>query len=301
MKVQVNSRRGNKISDFEVSESTSVQEFKKLYARKFPKTYVERQRFTYGPAPGMPLVDGKSLSDYNIKDGDVLVFKDLGAQIGYAAVYVIEYAGPLFLYPMFYFLRNQIYEKASSHPIQFTQQIALACWTFHYAKRILETLFVHKFSHGTMPVFPNLFKNCGYYWSAAVGISYFVNHPLFTSPPIERVYLGLALFIIGELGNLTTHLMLSNLRSPGTKERKIPRGFLFNYVSCPNYFLEFVAWVGFSIMTQTAASIMFTIAGAGQMWMWAVGKHRRYRKEFDGKEGRQQYPKSRKVMFPFLA
>lgn len=37
--------------------------------------------------------------------------------------------------------------------------IAAACWTAHYAKRILETIFVHRFSHNTMPI-RNLFKVC---------------------------------------------------------------------------------------------------------------------------------------------
>ena len=36
----------------------------------------------------------------------------------------------------------------------------MVCWTLHYAKRILETLFVHRFSHNTMPI-TNLFKVCG--------------------------------------------------------------------------------------------------------------------------------------------
>ena len=35
--------------------------------------------------------------------------------------------------------------------------IAMACWTFHYAKRLFETVFVHRFSHSTMPI-RNLFK-----------------------------------------------------------------------------------------------------------------------------------------------
>ena len=53
-----------------------------------PKYYPTRQRFTTPPpkdggpkARGTPLVDGKSLADYNINDGDTIFFKDLGPQV----------------------------------------------------------------------------------------------------------------------------------------------------------------------------------------------------------------------------
>ena len=61
-----------------------------------------------------------------------------------------------------------------------------------------------------------------------------------------------------EVGNLSIHLLLRNLRPAGTKQRNIPTPngnpftALFNLVSCPNYTYEVLAWLGFSIMTQSA-------------------------------------------------
>ena len=109
------------------------------------------------------------------------------------------------------------------------------------------------------------------------------------------------LFIICELGNLSIHVALRNLRPPGTKVRKIPQPtanpmtWLFYYVSCPNYTYEFGAWIGFTIMTQSIPSLLFALAGFYQMAVWAMGKHRNYIKEFPN------YPKKqRKAIIPFL-
>jgi very-long-chain enoyl-CoA reductase len=177
--------------------------------------------------------------------------------------------------------------------------IACACWTFHYAKRLFETVFIHRFSHATMPIF-NIFKNSMYYWGFAAFVAYFVNHPLYTAPSINQVYAGLAGFVLGELGNFSIHVALRNLRPPGTKERRIPFPtsnpftLLFKFVSCPNYTYEVCSWIGFTVMAQSLPALLFTAAGFYQMAVWALGKHRNYKKEFE------KYPRGRKAIIPFL-
>ena len=194
-----------------------------------------------------------------------------------------------------------------------TAHIAAVAWSFHYVKRLLETIFVHRFSNSTMPL-TNLFKNCSYYWGFAAYIAYHVNHPQYTSPPSYQVFSFLALFFLSELGNFSIHILLRNLRPAGSKIRKIPRpdgnpfSLLFNLVSCPNYTYEIGSWVSFTLMTQCLPAGLFTLAGAYQMAVWALGKHRNYRNEFKVEERfktqsvyfcLKDYPR-RKAIFPFI-
>ena len=95
-------------------------------------------------------------------------------------------------------------------------------------------------------------------------------------------------------------MALSALRPVGTKIRNIPFPtsnpftLLFNFVSCPNYTYEIGSWISFVIMTQSVPALLFALAGTYQMTVWAIGKHRNYRKEFE------KYPRGRKAIFPFI-
>lgn len=120
----------------------------------------------------------------------------------------------------------------------------------HYIKRELETIFVHRFSSDTMPLF-NLFKNCAHYWFIFGFINmYFFLHPNYTPPSwgTPLIFKGIAvLFALFEFMNLMCHITLKNLRRPGSTERGIPMGWGFDLVSCANYFWEAMAWLAFAV------------------------------------------------------
>lgn len=305
IKLQVKSRSGRDVlpDGLLLPSNATVDDLKARFAELKPRFYPSRQRFTLPPVAGArsgaALADGKRLSDYGLEDGSVVLFKDLGIQIGYSTVFFWEYLGPMLVYPLFYFLPQIFYPGLKAPEKSPIQSLALAYWTFHYLKRELETRFVHKFSHATMPV-SNLVKNCAYYWGFAAFVAYFGNHPLYTSPPPARaVWLGVAMLC--QLANFRCHVILANLRPPGSPSGYvIPRGFLFNLITCPNYTAEILGWVCFTVATQTLAAAVFTLVGAAQMAQWAVGKHARLRKTFDGRDGRKKYPRRWIMMPPFF-
>lgn len=295
----MHAKSGKELATFGVTDTTTIGDLKKQYQRKDAKYYPERQSFRTEPR-GKMLKDDETIGSLNLGKKGKLYFKDLGPQVGWTTVFLTEYAGPLVIYLIFYSRPSIIYGSMIDVPRAPVVNIAAACWSFHYAKRLLETVFVHRFSHATMPIM-NIFRNSAYYWGFAALVAYFVNHPLYTTPSCDlQIYGGLALFVVSELGNLSIHLAFKNMRPAGSKVRKIPYPcgnpftWMFNFVSCPNYTYEVLAWVGFSVMTQCLPAAMFTLCGFYQMTVWAIGKHKNYKKEFSN------YPKGRKSIIPFL-
>ncbi|XP_075257915.1 very-long-chain enoyl-CoA reductase-like [Convolutriloba macropyga] len=300
MELEVLSQRSQKkLATVKVASDSNIGQVKLAIEKELPKFYPDRQSLKAEPL-GKMLKDDISVS--SLPENKVY-FKDLGPQLGWSTVFICEYAGPLFVYLLFYARPSIFYgaanlKGAKTLPVV---HLATACWCGHYAKRILETIFVHRFSHATMPI-RNLFKNCTYYWGCAAFVSYFINHPLYqgTSYGDMQVYAGLAGFIFNELGNLSIHVALRNLRPEGSKVRKIPFPtgnpftILFNLVSCPNYTYEAGIWICYSIMTQSLPAGIFTMLGFYQMTVWALGKHRNYKREFP------QYPRGRKAIVPFV-
>jgi len=277
----------------------TIADVKTRLASQYSVYYTDRQSLRL-EKKGKSLKDSDSLSGLSLPNDCTLYFKDLGPQVGWSTVFLAEYAGPLFIYLLFYTRPDFIYGPTKPITSKVVHYAAL-CHSLHYAKRILETIFVHRFSHSTMPI-RNLFKNCTYYWGFAAFMAYYINHPLYTEPHFGalQVNFGLIGFLVCELGNFSIHILLKNLRPAGSKDRKIPfpttnpLTLLFNLVSCPNYTYEVGAWLSFAILTQCGAVFLFMLCGFGQMTVWAKQKHKRYRSEF------KTYPRGRTSIVPFL-
>ncbi len=142
------------------SSKSTLGEVKKQIASSARKLTTERQRITTEDKKPL-LDDDKSLADLGVSDGQTLYVKDLGPQIGWKTVFLTEYAGPIFIHPLFYYLGPKIWHRY--YVPSEMQKVACGLAVAHYIKRELETLFVHRFSNGTMPLF-NIFKNSTHYW-----------------------------------------------------------------------------------------------------------------------------------------
>ncbi|XP_016886940.1 very-long-chain enoyl-CoA reductase isoform X2 [Cynoglossus semilaevis] len=285
-----------------VEPYSTVGDIKSLFHKSYPHWYPARQALKLDPK-GKVLRDDEILQNLPVGTVATMYFKDLGPQLGWTTVFLAEYIGPLLTYLLFYFRVPYTYSHSyvltsSPHP---AVTRACVCHSFHYMKRLMETIFVHRFSHGTMPL-RKIVRNCAYYWGFSAWLAYYINHPLYTPPSYGELQVNCAIvvFVICELGNFSIHLTLNDLRGDGARCKSYPVPtrnpftWLFLFVSCPNYTYEVGAWVSFSVMTQSLPVVFYTILGFVQMSIWAKGKHKAYGREF------KDYPRLRMSIIPLI-
>ncbi|KAJ2160220.1 3-oxo-5a-steroid 4- dehydrogenase [Coemansia sp. RSA 552] len=284
----------------EVPDTATPDDLKQAIAAQIPSLGPSRQRLTVGDKKTLLEGDG-ALSKWDVKDGDTVHVKDLGPQIGWRTVFFIEYIGPIILHFLVYNFQDIFYGHSFEHSD--VQRRVYILIMGHFIKREAETAFVHRFSHGTMPLI-NVFKNSfHYHMLSGLNLAYWIYSPASAHGTPLAAKLGNPLhmailtgvFLFAEASNLSTHITLRNLRPAGTRVRRIPYGYGFDLVSCPNYLFETVAWAAVAGMTRSLAAVLFLVVATAQMYVWAVKKHANYRREFP------DYPRSRRAMFPFVA
>ncbi|KAI3607560.1 synaptic glycoprotein sc2, partial [Moniliophthora roreri] len=325
----------------DVSLEDAVLAVKKKIVAKIPKFHPSHQKLVLPSDKKKVLAGEITARELGLSAGGELEIKDSGSQAGWRTVYVVEcecpplYScflvlitllkmGPLIIHAIVYNFPELFYGKPVEHST--LQKFCCIMITLHFVKHVLKSLFVHHFSHRTMPFF-NIFKNSAHYRIlSGILLTYDLYRPAFSalSPSIkgtphadnQYLFVFILFWTLFKLGNLNAHLILRSLQPAGTKKLSISYGFGFGLISSLHYYFEAMGWITISLMTRsypgmslflpsvfglrvltqrTHAVYLFTIVGTAQMLVWALKRHRQYKKEF-GKE----YPRNRKAMFPFL-
>lgn len=104
--------------------------------------------------------------------------------------------------------------------------------------------------------------------------------------------LGTAIFAWGMFTNLQSDNIIRHLRKPGDTRHYLPRGGMFRYVTSANYLGELLEWVGFAILTWSAAGAVFALWTFANLAPRARKINGRYRSEFG--------PLSQKSIIPYI-
>ena len=105
--------------------------------------------------------------------------------------------------------------------------------------------------------------------------------------------IGLIVFCLGMIINRHSDKKLISLRKKD-QGYFIPKGGLFNYISCPNHFGEIVEWAGFAIIAWSIPALSFFIWTFCNLVPRALNHHQWYQSHF------KDYPNNRKAIIPFI-
>ena len=195
-------------------------------------------------------------------------------------------------FALFYFMGEKAWGLA---PL-----VLFAMWQSHYFYRS----FIYPFKRKTKPggTTPLLIPLSGMFTNLGIA---FINASILTWVAIRADYsvawlydprflIGAGVFAAGFYINRKADAMLAALRKPGESGYQIPRGWLYERVSCPNYLGELLIWAGWAIATWSLAGVVFVMITAANLVPRAFANHAWYRQKFD------DYPAHRKALIPGL-
>ncbi|MBK6381368.1 MAG: 3-oxo-5-alpha-steroid 4-dehydrogenase [Chitinophagaceae bacterium] len=190
---------------------------------------------------------------------------------------------------VFFFAKNYSNDKTAI-------EIMIGLFCLHYFNRTFIFPFRLHTRGKKMPVLIMLsgifFNLCntfllGYYFT------HFANYSTAWFTDI-RFMGGVILFFTGLWINWKADNILIHLRKPDETDYKIPVGWLFNWVSCPNLMGELIEWAGFALLCWNMPALAFFIWTAANLIPRAMAHHQWYKKKFEN------YPAERKAVLPYL-
>ncbi|KQK20822.1 3-oxo-5-alpha-steroid 4-dehydrogenase 2 [Brachypodium distachyon] len=174
-------------------------------------------------------------------------------------------------------------------------QLLAGALAVHFLKRVLEVLFIHRYS-GSMPLNTALLISSSYVL-ITVGMIYSLHLAArLPDPPVNLLYPGMLVFAIGIAGNFYHHYLLSKLRKGNNddKEYKIPKGGLFGLVACPHYLFEIAGFFGFAMISQTVYALAMASGSAAYLAGRSCSTRRWYKSKFE------DYPDRIKALVPYI-
>jgi protein-S-isoprenylcysteine O-methyltransferase Ste14 len=175
--------------------------------------------------------------------------------------------------------------------------VFLGLWELHYVNRAFIFPFRMRGGQKQMPLAvaaSAVAFNCGNVylnarWLSALGPEYPTS---WLADP--RFLVGAALFAAGFAINYHADAVLRGLRRDAGAGYQIPRGGLYRFISCPNYFGELIEWSGWALLTWSFAGATFALWTAANLVPRAITHHKWYRAQFP------DYPPERKAILPLL-
>ena len=209
----------------------------------------------------------------------------LGNRLGW-----ILMESPAALMMLFYFITGTRHDLV---PV-----VLLLLWETHYAERA----FIYPFLLNRSKKMPlavvlfgmvfnmlNTYLQGRWLFAPVSGESYSAGW--FVDP---RFIIGAALFIAGYIINRWADAVILRLKRGHPDQYTVPRGGLYELVSCPNYFGEIIIWMGWAVMTWSIAGWTFLFWTVANLAPRAFSHHKWYKANFP------EYPPERKALIPFL-
>lgn len=172
--------------------------------------------------------------------------------------------------------------------------LLVALWTLHYINRTLIFPFRLR-THGKR--MPLVIVVSAVFFNAVNGAlnGWWLGHaaPADRAVPDVLLVVGVLLFAAGMAINLRADAHLIALRNGG-HGYVIPRGGLFDRISCPNHFGEIMEWTGFALAAWSLPALSFAVWTFANLAPRAQNHHAWYRERF------ADYPRQRKAVIPLL-